>query len=377
MSREAQIAAAQAEKAEHLAPEQKNFIERRFLALEGSGGFGAVRPLSVTFGGIKSGSGPAMGAAFGHQFPGGSFVQAKAVYSIRNFKLLQLHHHFEPLGDNRFVIDTRGRWQDAPVLPFYGVGPDSTKSPRADYSEEKTEVSAQALMEPIRFLRFGVGTGYERFNLGASRSIRSSIADLFPPPRAPGAGTTTNFVHSFARAGIDTRTSPGHSRSGTLLEATLHDYRDRSDGRYTFQRTEAIVQQLIPLLHGNWVIDLSARAWSTSASDGHEVPFFLMPQLGGGRLLRGYPSYRFRDRHALLLTGEYRWYVQEYVDGVLFYEAGTVASRRDDLDLDSLKNSYGGGLNFHTPASTVLRLQLARSREGLHFIIGFGFGGGL
>ena len=79
-----------------------------------------------------------MGAAFGHQFPGGSFVQAKAVYSIRNFKLLQLHHHFEPLGDNRFVIDTRGRWQDAPVLPFYGVGPDSTKSPRADYSEEKT-----------------------------------------------------------------------------------------------------------------------------------------------------------------------------------------------------------------------------------------------
>jgi hypothetical protein len=373
-SREAHIAAAQAEKAEHLAPEHKNFVERRFLALEGSGGFGAVRPFTVAFGGIKSGSGFALGPAFGHQFSGGSFLQAKAVYSIRNFKLLQLLHHYEPFGSDRFVINTRGRWQDAPLLPFYGLGSDSTRSPRADYSEEKTEVSTQALMQPVSFLRFGAGTGYERFTLGKSNSVRSSISELFPPSRAPGVDTTTNFVHSFARAAIDTRTSPGYSRSGTLLEATLHDYRDRSDGRYSFQRTEAVVQQLIPLLHGNWVIDLSARAWSTETSAGHEVPFFLMPELGGSRLLRGYSNYRFRDRHALLLAAEYRWYVQEYVDGVLFYEAGKVASRREDLDLDGLKNSYGGGLNFHTPGSTVLRLQLARSREGLHFIIGFNFG---
>jgi hemolysin activation/secretion protein len=101
------------------------------------------------------------------------------------------------------------------------------------------------------------------------------------------------------------------------------------------------------------------------------VPFFLMPSLGGGNFLRGFRNYRFRDRHAILLTGEYRWYAQEYLDGVLFYEAGKVAPTIGDLDLDHLERSYGVGLQVHSPGTTMLRLELARSREGLRFIFGF------
>jgi hypothetical protein len=73
----------------------------------------------------------------------------------------------------------------------------------------------------------------------------------------------------------------------------------------------------------------------------------------------------------MLLTGQYRWYVQEYLDGVLFYEAGKVAPRFGDLDLEDLENSYGIGFHFHSPRATLLRLELARSREGLRLIFGF------
>jgi hypothetical protein len=48
-----------------------------------------------------------------------------------------------------------------------------------------------------------------------------------------------------------------------------------------------------------------------------------------------------------------------------------VAPRFGDLDFDGLENSYGIGLHFHSPKTTVLRLDLARSREGFRFIFGF------
>ena len=43
-----------------------------------------------------------------------------------------------------------------------------------------------------------------------------------------------------------------------------------------------------------------------------DVPYFLMPSVGGGDSLRAYSSFRFRDRHSLLLQGEFRWIPNRY-----------------------------------------------------------------
>ena len=72
-------------------------------------------------------------------------------------------------------------------------------------------------------------------------------------------------------------------------------------------------------------------------------------------------SYRFRDRHSILATAEYRWYVQEYVEMAIFYDAGKVVPRKGDLDFTGLKSDIGIGLRFHTPQTTVLRFEVARS----------------
>jgi outer membrane protein assembly factor BamA len=187
----------------------------------------------------------------------------------------------------------------------------------------------------------------------------------------PGIGADPDYLHSFVTAAIDSGAGEGYSRSGSLLEATLHDYRQQNDGPFSFQRVDATARQLIPILHGNWVIDLSVRASTTTADDGNQVPFFLLPYLGGGGDLRGFPSYRFRDRHSIVFTGEYRWYVQEFVDMALFYDAGKVVSRRADLDFDRLKSNAGIGIRFHGPRTTMLRIEAAKSREGLRLILAF------
>ena len=81
-------------------------------------------------------------------------------------------------------------------------------------------------------------------------------------------------------------------------------------------------------------------------------------------MLRGYPSWRFRDRNRLLVTGEYRWTAGPFVDMALFLDAGQVAPRAADFDWGGFKKTYGIGLTLHTLTTSVTRIDLARTPAG-------------
>lgn len=369
-TRAGEIAQQQEARSRELVPYRRNVVERRLFEIEDAGGFAIVRGWFVNFGDIKQGSGVALGPAYGKLFDNGALVVVKGAYSLRNFKLFQVNAAAPPLANGRLTLNGRARWQDAPELAVYALGPASPRT-RADFSETRTEISGQMELRPIRVIRLGGGAAYERYDTGPAQTNRASVEALFTPLEMPGIGAGPEYVHTFVSAGIDSRPGLGYSRKGTLLQAALHDYRQQNDGPYSFQRVDAIARQLIPILRGNWVLDLSVRTSTTSVSDGNEVPFFLLPDLGGSGELRGYSAYRFRDRHSIIFTGEYRWYVQEFVDMAVFYDAGKVTPRRGDLGFDNLKSNVGIGLRFHTPQATLVRIEVARGNEGLRFIFGF------
>jgi len=100
------------------------------------------------------------------------------------------------------------------------------------------------------------------------------------------------------------------------------------------------------------------------------VPFFLMPDLGGHDL-RAFSDYRFRDRHSINWTAEYRWYAQEFLEAAIFYDSGKTVSTRGALDFRGLHGSIGAGVRLHTATATLMRVELAHSEEGLRFLIGF------
>ena len=54
-----------------------------------------------------------------------------------------------------------------------------------------------------------------------------------------------------------------------------------------------------------------------------------------------------------------------HVDAALFWDAGNVAPRVGDLNLD--KRSWGAGLRLHTRRQTYARFDMARGDEGLRF----------
>jgi outer membrane protein assembly factor BamA len=107
--------------------------------------------------------------------------------------------------------------------------------------------------------------------------------------------------------------------------------------------------------------------------DDDTVPFFLLPSLGSGRTLRAYETTRFRDRHSLLTSAEFRWIPNRFaMDMALFYDAGKVTNRREDLDFENLTTDWGLGVRFHAGATTVLRIEGARGNDGWRLVFSTG-----
>jgi len=99
------------------------------------------------------------------------------------------------------------------------------------------------------------------------------------------------------------------------------------------------------------------------------VPYFLLPSLGSGSTLRAYTSWRFRDRHSMLFSGEWRWIPNRLgLDMALFYDAGMVANQLEGLSAGQFITDFGVGFRFHSPVTTPLRIELAKGREGMNLV---------
>jgi outer membrane protein assembly factor BamA len=174
-------------------------------------------------------------------------------------------------------------------------------------------------------------------------------------------------------AEFDWRTSPSYTRHGGFYRVDWSDYHDTtSGGRASFRRIDAEAAQFFPILRENWIIALRAAASTTQTTTGNQVPYYLLPDLGGSHTLRGYPTWRFRDRNRLALTGEFRWTAGPFVDMALFADAGKVAPTFEDLGLQDMKHSFGIGMTLHTLERTLTRIELVRSREGMSVSFSFG-----
>ena len=208
----------------------------------------------------------------------------------------------------------------------------------------------------------GGGAEYSRWSLDSGEGSVPSIDTVFTPETLPGLGAEVTYLHTQGAVGLDWRTSPGYTRRGAYIGATLHDYSDRDDA-FGFQLAEYEGIAHLPILRETWALSFHGRVQTAFDKDDQQIPFFMLPALGGGSSLRGYPSWRFRDRNSLLLQAEWRIMVNRYLDMAFFYDAGKVVPRTSDLDLDGLKDDYGFGLRFHGPFATPLRVEIARSRE--------------
>jgi hypothetical protein len=256
-------------------------------------------------------------------------------------------------------------------VAYYGVGQGSKEEDRTNFRFQETYAEGKAEYRPIRWLPVKGSLAFEQWNTLEGEGSDPSIETRYTPQTAPGLGADPGFMHAKISAGIDWRQSPGYTRRGGLYEVTLHDYYNTNGGLYQFQKLDGEVIQHIPLFRETWVLAGRARV-ETTLNDNDVIPYFLLPSLGSGSTLRGYSSYRFRDRHSILYNAEFRWIPALGLDMALFYDAGKVTSRRNDLDFKGLKSNVGIGARFHGPMATPLRVDFAVGNEGWRIVLSGG-----
>ena len=367
-SRETQIARAKAEKALALRPYQPNRAEALFDRAEELFLSGGLR-WHQFFQSAYAGGGFTLGAGYRRHVSPYNTLDVRGSITFSGYKRLEAEFLAPRLFNRRGVLSVVGGWREATAVGFYGIGTSNTSADdRANYSFEQPYVSAALDVRPTRkLLVLGGGLEYSQWKQGSGSGTAPSVEEVYTPASLPGLGSSPIYLHSQGTVALDWRTSPGYSRRGGFYGVTVHDFAEPDD-TYSFRLVDYEVIQHIPIHRDAWVLSLHGRVETTYTDENEQVPFFMLPSLGGGSSLRGFTSWRFRDRHSLLLQAEWRVLANRFLEMALFYDAGKVTARRGDVNLDGLKDDYGLGFRFHGPAATLLRIELAKSNEGLAFV---------
>jgi hypothetical protein len=298
------------------------------------------------------------------------FVDASAAVSWRGYKTTQARIELPKIARSRLAVGSQFRWQDFTQVSFFGQGADTLPSNRSEYRIRSHNLVGYATLRPVERVGIGAQLGWLRPSIlprgGWFEGDRPDTRDLFGSDPVFAVSDQPGFAHSELSVTADTRDFPRHPTRGGLYRAAASRYSD-ADDVFSFRRYDVEAAQFVPVAGSRVVFGVHGWLVMSSTGEGHAVPFYLQPSLGGHNTLRSYPDYRFHDRNLLLLNVEGRVAVMPHVDATVFIDAGNVAARVADVNLD--KRSYGAGLRLHNRRSTFARLDLARGGEGWRVLL--------
>jgi hypothetical protein len=244
-----EIAAKQREKAASLSTYHPSRAESFLLGLEAN--FASPpNGFYPEFGSIYQGGGFSLGPGYRRFFARDAVWTARALYSIKNYKQVEIGTRTPWFTNGRWTVDARLGWLDAPQVAYFGQGMADVAT-RANFTLQQTYATALAEVRPTRWTRLSGEVSYDDYTTKSGRGSAPSIETIY--------------------------------------------------------------------------------------------------------------------------NAEFRWIPNRTgLDIALFYDAGKVTSRREDLDFDSLKSDWGIGARFHGPTTTVLRIEGAKGTDGWRLVVSTG-----
>jgi hypothetical protein len=362
-TRQGQIESAQAEKGKTLVPANPSKSERAMNKAEDILINGNLHWYPF-FDSAYQGGGFAAGFGYRHHVSSYNLLAGQGSYSIRGYQRVEAEFKAPRIFQRRGELTVVGGYRKATQVPFFGLGNDATDDDRTNFSLVQPRASALLRFLPTRkYFELVGGVEWTRIRQESGEGSSPSVETRYTPATLPGLNSEPEYLHTQTGLAIDWRPSKGYARRGGYYGVEAHDFHDRND-LFGFRRIDYELIQHLPVLREAWVLSFHAAASVTQIKSGQDIPFYMLPWLGGGTTLRGYGSFRFRDRNSLLLQAEWRIMNNRFFDSAFFYDTGKVTARTRDLGFDDLKSDFGFGVRFHGPISTPLRVDLARSKEG-------------
>ena len=372
-TRAAELRAQREAKAAQLHPAERPGIERFLFRLEDRLWVERLltppRGFYLRLGGLTEGGG--FGVGPGYRYSTSAFdFRVSAAASIKSYFSTEASLLLPGAVQDGPFAELRVRRRDFPQEDFFGLGPASLPENRSNFALRDTYVGGTGGFR-AGDLTAGLSAGYLDPSVGSGTdTLMPSTDEIFAPADVPGLSAQPAFTVIEPFAEFSNTHPPLRPTTGGRYRVSWTRYTDRDLDSFSFSRWEADLRQFIPFFRDTRTLALRALISSADPDSGHEVPFYLQPTLGGGTTLRGFRTLRFRDRSAALLQAEYRWRINEFVGGAIFYDTGAVAPRLGDLG--KFEKDYGIALRAGGPNAVALRIEAAfGSGEGTRFLFKF------
>lgn len=273
----------------------------------------------------------------------------------------------------RIFFDTGAYYRVRTQDDFFGLANDSRLSDRTSYMLQSRELLLGPRFELGHGVRLATQFGYRGTNVfdGKDRKF-PVITRRFARNRIPGLQDGAREWIGGAELVHDGRDVPGRPRRGGYhrFAARWHQSADEND--FGFWRYEAEAERYFPLGSRNRTLALRFLGITNQARGGSAVPFFEQAILGGSTTMRGFREFRFYDLSGVLMTAEYRYNLNSFMDIVLFVDQGQVAREPGDFSWRGLRTGYGFGVRFLSQRSTPFKIVFGRSNEGTRIYFSMG-----
>jgi hypothetical protein len=258
------------------------------------------------------------------------------------------------LRDEQYVVSAAAGHTEFPDV-FFGIG----NATLADDEEAYTTRVSRMELDVRRRVSPGM-------YLGVLYQVRNAVmVDRAEDGRLAGGGVPGSDGGMVSGAGgvgmWDTRDNILFPTTGSFHTASVFRSGGAWGGDFQMTRYSVDLRRYLSVRDGH-VLGFQAYLRSVAG----DVPFDMLPRLGGQNIMRGTFQGRYRDRHLVAAQTEYRAHLWRRLGLAAFAGAGQVAPELDAISLSDLHYSLGLGFRFMIdPRERMnLRIDLGFGRDG-------------
>ncbi len=261
-----------------------------------------------------------------------------------------------------------------PNRRYYGIGNNTLESNLSYYRLETAGVQGALLLgaSPLRQLR--LGGGYSSMSPNRGYNATPLLQDVFATGTTPFEHRATKELWYGVAADLALLDDDRHPSRGLHGKVDVRRAAGVRAGDPDFDQWRAEGRAYLPVFAKRRVIALRAVFAGIEPRGGAttSLPFYRLSQSVGASKFAGYTTDRFRDRQLLLARVEYRWDILRQLSALALYELGEVAPSLGAFRLRDAHRSIGGGLRLGLSDETALRIEVAKSVEGLNAMLALG-----
>jgi hypothetical protein len=274
-------------------------------------------------------------------------------------------------GRDGFGLTVEGMFSRRTREEFYGIGQDSREQARSVYGRHIFDGRGRVGLPVGRRVAMELGAGFVQMDLiDAIHPSLPSIDEVFDGLPAQAQGRFQALYGTLAME-YEGRDVPGNPSRGIYLRLEA-GVRHALDEDFSHSYTDSYASGIVPL-GGRRTFSVWGQLMTVHRVGDDEIPFFLLPRIGGSETLKAYQRFRFADEAAGLISAEYAFMISPEPN-LAFFAFGQLGGVGEEVGqvFQDIKPSVGFGIRFLTSTSTAARLELAFGDEGSRFWLKLG-----